>query len=57
MKKSTRRLALQPHTLRALTPDDLTAAAGGWGIYTLGCTINYCPQSGNPFCNIVVTGK
>lgn len=52
MKKSTKRLALKPHTLRALTPDDLTATAGGWGIQTI-----YCPQSGSPFCNIILTGK
>ena len=50
MKKSTKRLALQPQTLRALVQEDLNAVGGGLS-WTLDPTA-YCPQSGSPMCRL-----
>ncbi|HEY5933831.1 MAG TPA: hypothetical protein VIU61_04335 [Kofleriaceae bacterium] len=58
MKKITKKLALQSQTLRVLEKQELGEVGGAWGVYTVWCipTINHCPQSGSPMCNIV-TGK
>ena len=58
MKKITKKLAFQPQTLRVLEKQELAEVGGAWGVWTVWCvqTINYCPQSGSPLCNIV-TGK
>ena len=58
MKKNTKKLSLNPQTLRVLEPTELGEVGGAWRVYTTWCiyTVNHCPQSGSPMCNIV-TGK
>ena len=50
MKKSTKKLAFQPQTLRVLAREELAEVGAAWGILTTFCTVVYCPQSGSPLC-------
>jgi len=53
MKKSSKKLVLQAHTIRVLAQPDLAPVVGAWPTGT--ATLIHCPMSGSPLCRTIFT--